>query len=252
MTSPNQLKAGDKRIVEDDWFGTQEEDDEDFERDTRQFLGVTGRRDDHPLLEEYEKGDQSPDQITPGKSKDDCRSRLRKKEDIRKLEPPQGTQEDPSPQTWSGHPDNLTPGSQDMVEEGRDDSSTPRSSLKDDICVPLNIEGPTTHSESVLVLNHSHHDAHFVESGGVDTWESVDDTRRKENDGLLDTATQRKDGEDQAPVLSVELSVVVNVAITPVAPSSGIEREEHTGKDKTIHLIILNVQEYLMVPGRTR
>ena len=101
VTSPNQLKAGDKRIWEDDWFGTQEEDDEDFERDTRQFLGVTGRRDDHPLLEEYEKGDQSPDQSTPGKSKDDCRSRLRKKEDIRKLEPPQGTQEDPSPQTWS-------------------------------------------------------------------------------------------------------------------------------------------------------
>ena len=84
-------------------------------------------------------------------------------------------------------------------------------------------------------LNHSHHEAHFVGNGDMDTQESVNDTRRKENDGLLETNTQRKDGDDQAPVLNVEPSLLMNAAITPVAPSSGRRYEDQTGKAKPIH-----------------
>ena len=93
-------------------------------------------------------GDQSVVQTSPKMSKDDLKFVMEKEDDLRKLKPPMKDQEDPSPKTWSGHPDNLTPGSQEVVEEGGDDSSTPRSSLEDEKSVPHNTEGSTAQSES--------------------------------------------------------------------------------------------------------
>ena len=80
-------------------------------------------------------------------------------------------------------------------------------------------------------LNHSNHEAYFVGNGDTDTQESMDDTRRTGNDGMLKANTQRKDGGDQAPVLGV----LGDNIITTVAPSSGKDLEEHAGKDITLH-----------------
>ena len=132
---PQPTKAGGGIHVDVDW-----DDEDDFENDTVQYVGVTGRR--------VMMGDQPVVQTSPKKSKDDWKFGMGKEDDLGKLEPPIETQEDPSPKTWSGHPDNLTPGSQEVVVEGGDDSSTPRSSLEDEKSVPHNTEGSTAQSES--------------------------------------------------------------------------------------------------------
>ena len=222
QSKPTQT-GGDSK-VDIDW-----DDELDFEVDTAQYVGVTGRRDKKLM------GDQPVVvQTSPKLNKDDWKLNV-KEDDLKKKDPPVNNQEDPSPKTWSGHPDKLTPGSQEVVDEGMDDSNIPRSSLLDDTCVPRNIEGQTALTTSVLRLSLSHHGASFVDGDGVGTQEIVVGAKREENDCLLDTSTQRKDGEDQAPVSSMEPSMLRNSVTSPVAPSSGKKNVDHTGKAKTIH-----------------
>ena len=106
----------------------------------------------------------------------------------------------------------------------------------------LIIQRDQQHNQNV---NHSNHEADFVGNGDTDTQESMDDTRRTGNDGMLKANTQRKDIGDQAPVLGV----LGDNIITTVAPSSGKDLEEHTGKDITLHC---SNHEYPGVPDGPR